>query len=152
MMKLILFAFLLSSCINNKIEIYISEKYEGPVVIVEDYSRPEITESRVKIDSIGLTKSFISPDKTAIEIYDENNTSIKQYQLSQGDLTNSNDRMIFGLGQTSMTNPCAEKEMDYISFYVGTYKSYKEYSNKYENDELLYFEKNGISFCDFLVK
>lgn len=151
-MKLILFVFLLSSCINNKIEIHISEKYEGPVVIVEDYSRPETNESKVKIDSIGLTKSFISPDKTAIEIYDENNKSIKQYNLSQGDLSNSNDRMIFGLGQMSMTSPCEDKEIDYISFYVGTYKGYKEYSSKYENDELLYFEKNGISFCDFLEK
>lgn len=151
-MKLILFVFLLSSCINNKIEIYISKKYEGPVVIIEDYSRPETSKSKVKIDSIGLTKSFIGPEKTGVEIYDENNVKIEHYDFSQGDLSGSNDRMIFDLGQMSMTNPCTEKDLDYICFYVGTYKKFKEYSSKYGHDELLYFEKNGISLCDFLGK
>lgn len=148
-MKLILFVFLLSSCINNKIDIHVSDNYEGPVVIIEDYSRPEISESSVKIDSIGLIKSFISTSKTTINIYDKNNVSIEKYDLSQGDLSN-NKRMVFDLGQTSMTNFCMDNEIDYISFYVGTYKSFKEYCRKYDHDEITYFEKNGISFCDFL--
>ncbi|WP_343748901.1 hypothetical protein [Fluviicola sp.] len=81
-MRLLIFIFLLSGCTNGQIEIHVFPKYEGPVIIVEDYSNPEAVEREVSIDSIGIMKIFMSSDKTELKILDEKNLFIRRYDIS----------------------------------------------------------------------
>lgn len=146
MKYIILFTLFISSCSHGQLEIQISKDYEGPVAIIECNRQNLLNDYEiVKIDSIGLGMFCMNSNSTSINITDENKLKLAYYNPDQ---ESNKGKMIFTFGKSTLNGYCGESNINYIYFFVGSYASYQTFLDTYEGDELLFFEKNNIQFCE----
>ena len=143
---LVLLTIILSSCSNGNLEIQVDKNYQGPVAVIEQNGKKN--NQIVKIDSIGIGTYNMNLDKMFIQVVDINGSRLKTYDPSEK-RKSKNEKMVFDLGESTINGYCSGSDVNYIYFYVGTFTSYKKFCSEYNHDELLFFKKKNIAFCDY---
>jgi hypothetical protein len=147
---LILLSQLLFSCKTEPIKYKISKYYIGPCVIFI-YDQASSDKDVELKDGLGkITKDQLNRLFTINNL--EDNIELEGISIGKEGTAKDSSRYVFGLGEGSQSSDCSSKDIRHITFYIGHKKDYLDWSTKYHNDYLAYFDSVGIDWCDFYNK